>query len=211
MVRLYDINDTFHEPLMLFSWLAGLTELEFATGILVAPQRETALLAKQAAELDVLTGGGRLRLGLGIGWNEVEYEALGQPFDHRGARLEEQITLLRRLWTEQSVTFEGRFHTVTGAGIAPLPATRPIPLWLGGAAPAALEGSAGWPTGGSHGGARPRTRRGPRGDRRRRRRGRARPGGDRPGGTGPLVRAGPRARRTRGRALGTGPAPPTSR
>ncbi len=135
----YDVNDTFHEPLLLFSWLAATTPLEFATGILVAPQRQTALLAKQAAELDLLSGGGRLRLGLGIGWNEVEYEALGQPFGHRGARLEEQISLLRRLWTEQSITFEGRFHTVTGAGIAPLPATRPIPVWLGGAAPAALR------------------------------------------------------------------------
>jgi probable F420-dependent oxidoreductase len=135
----YDINDTFHEPLLLFSWLAGTTPLEFATGILVAPQRQTALLAKQAAELDLLSGGGRFRLGLGIGWNEVEYEALGQPFNQRGARLEEQVTLLRRLWTEESVTFEGRFHTVTGAGIAPLPPTRPIPVWLGGAAPSALE------------------------------------------------------------------------
>ena len=135
----YDIDDTFHEPLMLFSWLAATIPLEFATGILIAPQRQTALLAKQVAELDLLSGGGRLRLGLGIGWNQVEYEALGQPFGDRGARLEEQIILLRRLWTERSVTFEGRFHTVTGAGISPLPPTRRIPVWLGGAAPAALN------------------------------------------------------------------------
>lgn len=135
----YDLHDTFHEPLVLFSWLSGFTGLEFATGILIGPQRETALLAKQAAELDVLSGGGRFRLGLGIGWNAVEYEALGQPFNRRGARLDEQIVLLRRLWTEESVTFSGRFHTVTGAGIAPLPPTRPIPVWLGAWAPAALR------------------------------------------------------------------------
>jgi probable F420-dependent oxidoreductase len=135
----YDLHDTFHEPLVLFSWLAGRTPIEFVTGILVAPQRETALLAKQTAELDVLSGGGRLRLGLGIGWNPVEYEALGQSFARRGARLEEQIVLLRRLWTEESVTFAGAFHTVNGAGIAPLPVTRPIPLWLGAMAPRALR------------------------------------------------------------------------
>jgi probable F420-dependent oxidoreductase len=134
----YDLDDTFHEPLVLFSWLAGQTSLEFATGILIAPQRQTALLAKQVAELDLLSGGGRLRLGLGIGWNQVEYEALGVPFEQRGARLDEQISVLRRLWTEPSVTMEGTFHTVTGAGIAPLPPSGPIPLWLGGAAPAAL-------------------------------------------------------------------------
>ena len=135
----YDLHDTFHEPLVLFSWLAPQVPLEFATGILIAPQRQTALLAKQAAELDLLSGGGRLRLGLGIGWNEVEYEALGVPFEQRGARLEEQIAVLRQLWTQESVTVSGRFHTVTGAGLAPLPPTRPIPLWLGGAAPAALR------------------------------------------------------------------------
>lgn len=135
----YDVHDTFHEPLVLFAWLAARTSLEFATGILIGPQRETALLAKQAAELDVLSAGGRFRLGLGLGWNPVEYEALGQPFDRRGARLDEQIVLLRRLWTEESVSFAGTFHTVTGAGIAPLPPTRPIPIWLGAAAPAALR------------------------------------------------------------------------
>jgi probable F420-dependent oxidoreductase len=135
----YDLHSTFHEPLVLFGWLAGFTSLEFATGILIAPQRQTALVAKQAAEVDLLAGGGRLRLGMGIGWNRVEYEALGQSFGDRGARLEEQVELLRLLWTEESVTFEGRFHTVTGAGLAPLPPVRPIPIWLGALAPPALR------------------------------------------------------------------------
>ena len=135
----YDVADTFHEPMVLFAWLAALTTLEFATAILVAPQRQTALVAKQAAEVDMLSGGGRLRLGLGIGWNEVEYEAMGLPYAGRADRLEEQVGLLRRLWTEESVTFDGRHHTVTGAGLAPLPPTRPIPIWLGAMAPPALR------------------------------------------------------------------------
>jgi probable F420-dependent oxidoreductase len=135
----YGLHDTFHEPLVLFAWLAGFTPLEFATGILIGPQRQTALVAKQAAEIDLLSGGGRLRLGLGIGWNPVEYEALGQSFGDRAARLEEQIVLLRRLWTEESVTYTGRFDTVRAAGIAPLPPTRPIPVWLGASAPPALR------------------------------------------------------------------------
>jgi probable F420-dependent oxidoreductase len=135
----YDLEDTFHEPFVLFSWLAAKTTLEFATAILVGPQRQTALVAKQAAELDILSGGERLRLGLGIGWNRVEYQALGQTFSDRAARLEEQVVVLRRLWTEPSVTFSGAFHTIEGAGIAPLPITRPIPVWLGAMAPAALR------------------------------------------------------------------------
>ncbi len=135
----YDLTHTFHEPMVLFGYLAGLTDLGFATAVLVVPQRQTALVAKQAAEVDLLSGGGRLRLGLGVGWNEVEYEALGLSYSQRGARLEEQIPLLRRLWTEESVTFNGAYHTVSGAGLAPLPATRPIPIWLGGNAPAALR------------------------------------------------------------------------
>jgi probable F420-dependent oxidoreductase len=108
------------------------------TGIIVAPQRQTALLAKQSAEVDILTGG-RFRLGLGVGWNWVEYEALGQDFTTRGQREEEQIGLLRRLWTEQTVTHEGRFDRVTGAGLMPLPVQRPIPIWLGGNSPAAFR------------------------------------------------------------------------
>jgi probable F420-dependent oxidoreductase len=134
----YTIEDTFHEPLTMFSYLAGCTDLAFATSILIGPQRQTALLAKQAAEVDILSEG-RFRLGLGIGWNKVEYDVLGQPFHQRGAILEEQITLLRLLWTKESVTFDGRYTRIKAAGLAPPPVQRPIPIWLGGSAPAALR------------------------------------------------------------------------
>ena len=134
----YNLDSTFHEPLVLYGFLAAITELELVTGIIIAPQRQTVLLAKQAAEVDILTGG-RCRIGLGIGWNQVEYEALGQDFTTRGRRLEEQMGLLRTLWTERSVTFEGHFDRVTGAGLAPLPTRRPIPIWLGGQSPAAYR------------------------------------------------------------------------
>src|SRR5260221_5410331 len=115
----------------MFEYLAAVTSVELVTGIIILPQRQTALVAKQAAEVDLLTRG-RFRLGVGLGWNGVEYEALGQPFDRRGRRLSEQIELLRRLWTETSVTYAGTFDTVTGAGIAPLPIQRPISIWIGG-------------------------------------------------------------------------------
>ncbi len=128
----YDITTTFHEPLVMFGYLAGVTTIELVTGILILPQRQTALVAKQAAEVDLLTEG-RFRLGVAIGWNPVEYEALGKDFTNRGQRLEEQIGLLRRLWTERSVTFAGAFEQVVGVGLAPLPVQRPIPVWLGGA------------------------------------------------------------------------------
>jgi probable F420-dependent oxidoreductase len=134
----YDVDTTFHEPLVFYGFLAALSELELVTGIVVAPQRQTALLAKQAAEVDILSGG-RFRLGVGIGWNPVEYEALGQSFSTRGEREEEQIGLLRRLWTERSVTHEGKFDRITGAGLAPTPTQRPIPIWLGGVSPAAYR------------------------------------------------------------------------
>jgi probable F420-dependent oxidoreductase len=134
----YDVDTPFHEPLVLFGFMAAFTSLELVTGIIVAPQRQTALLAKQAAEVDILTEG-RFRLGLGIGWNRVEYEALGQDFATRGRREEEQIGLLRRLWTERAVTHHGRFDLVTGAGLAPLPVQRPIPIWLGGRSAAAYK------------------------------------------------------------------------
>src|ERR1700722_18973380 len=134
----YDLHDTFHEPLLLFAYLAGFTKLRFATSILIGPQRQTALLAKQAAEVDILCGG-EFRLGLGLGWNRVEYEALGQSFADRGAILEEQISVLRELWTRESVTVDGRFHRITAAGLAPLPVQRPIPIWIGAWAPAALR------------------------------------------------------------------------
>jgi probable F420-dependent oxidoreductase len=127
----YDVQTTFHEPMVLFGFLAGVTRsLEFVTGVIIVPQRQTVLVAKQAAEVDLLSSG-RFRLGVGIGWNAVEYEALGEDFSNRGRRSEEQIELMRRLWTEQSVTFDGKFHKVTGAGLAPLPLQRPIPVWIG--------------------------------------------------------------------------------
>jgi probable F420-dependent oxidoreductase len=126
----YDVTTTFHEPFVLFGYMAAITELEMVTGIIILPQRQTALVAKQAAEVDLLTGG-RFRLGIGLGWNAVEYEALGQDFTTRGRRVEEQVDLLRRLWTERSVTYEGSFDRVTGAGLAPLPVQRPIPVWFG--------------------------------------------------------------------------------
>lgn len=135
----YTYQTPFHEPFVLFGYLAGLTKkLELVTGILVLPQRQTALVAKQAAEVDVLTGG-RLRLGVGIGWNAVEFEALGENFRNRGRRSEEQVALLRELWTKELVDFDGRYHTVKGAGINPLPIQRPIPIWMGAMAEPAIR------------------------------------------------------------------------
>lgn len=129
----YDVDTTFHEPLVMFGFLAAVTHaIELVTGVIILPQRQTALVAKQAAEVDLLSGG-RLRLGVGIGWNAVEYEALGANFNDRGKRSAEQVEVLRRFWTDRSVTFEGRYHRVTGAGLAPLPVQRPIPVWIGSA------------------------------------------------------------------------------
>jgi probable F420-dependent oxidoreductase len=128
----YSSRSAFHEPFVLFGYLAGLTQrLQLITGILILPQRQTALVAKQAAAVDVLSGG-RLVLGVGVGWNDVEYDALGQDFHTRGRRMEEQVGLMRRLWTEPEVTFEGRWDRIPDAGINPLPVQRPIPLWMGG-------------------------------------------------------------------------------
>jgi probable F420-dependent oxidoreductase len=134
----YDVHTTFHEPMVVFGYLAALTSMELVTGILILPQRQTVLAAKQAAEVDLLTNG-NFRLGVGIGWNDVEYEALGQDFRARGKRLDEQIALLRRLWTEESVTFHGTFDHITGAGLAPLPVQRPIPVWVGAQSPVAYR------------------------------------------------------------------------
>src|SRR5262245_3577710 len=134
----YNVATTFHEPFVLYGYLAGLIGLELVTGIIILPQRQTALVAKQAAEVDLLTGG-RFRLGVGLGWNAVEYEALGQPFGRRGRRLSEQIGLLRQLWTERSLSFAGEFDTITAAGLAPLPVQRPIPVWIGGSSDAAYR------------------------------------------------------------------------
>jgi probable F420-dependent oxidoreductase len=127
----YDVTHQFHEPFVLYGFLAACTTLELATGVLILPQRQTALVAKQAAEVDLLTNG-RFRLGVGIGWNPVEYEALGVDFSTRAERYEEQIELLRLLWTEDVVSFEGRFDKVSSAGILPRPVQRPIPIWMGG-------------------------------------------------------------------------------
>ena len=130
----YNSEDMFHEPMVVFGYMAALTStLELVTGVLVLGQRQTVLVAKQAAEVDILSGG-RLRLGVGIGWNQVEYEALGSSFHNRGKRSEEQIDLMRQLWTREVVDFTGRWHQVSHAGVNPLPVQRPIPVWLGGRA-----------------------------------------------------------------------------
>jgi probable F420-dependent oxidoreductase len=135
----YNHKDMFHEPFVLFGYLAALTQrLELVTAVIILGQRQTALVAKQAAEVDVLTGG-RLRLGFGTGWNTVEYEALGENFHNRGRRSEEQIAVLRALWTQEVVDFKGRWHHINHAGLNPLPVQRPIPVWLGGRAEAVIQ------------------------------------------------------------------------
>jgi len=137
----YTEHDPFHDPLVMFAHLAAITErIQFATGILILPQRQTVLVARQATDVDLLSGG-RLRLGVGVGWSPVEYEALGQNFRTRGARQQEQIELLRRLFTEPVVDFSGRFDRIDRAALVPKP-TRPIPIWLGGSSPAAFERAA---------------------------------------------------------------------
>ena len=134
----YGHDSLVHEPFVLFSFIAAWTErIELMTNIIILPQRQTALVAKQAAELDVLSRG-RLVLGVGNGWNPVEYEALGQDFHTRGRRLEEQVQLLRALWEQPVVNFEGRFHRITHAGINPRP-NRRIPIWMGGMAGRVLQ------------------------------------------------------------------------
>ncbi len=135
----YTYQDPFVEPFLLFTYMAAVTtHIGFITGIIILPQRETALVAKQAATLDVLCGG-RFRFGVGTGWNEVEYIALNQDFHTRGRRMDEQIEVLKRLWTEPLVTYEGRWHTIPDAGILPMPVQRPIPIWFGGHADAVLR------------------------------------------------------------------------
>lgn len=135
----YTYQDPFHEVFVLFSFMAAVTSrVEFTTGILILPQRETALVAKQAAALDVISGG-RLRLGIGIGWNWVEYEALNQDFHTRGRRVEEQVELLKLLWTQPLVSFKGEWDEIEDAGINPLPLQQPLPIWFGGHADAVLR------------------------------------------------------------------------
>ena len=135
----YTNEHPFHEIFVLLGYLAGVTTaIELVTGIVILPQRQTVLAAKQAAAIDVLSGG-RLRLGVGVGWNPVEYEALGEDFSNRGRRQEEQIDVMRRLWTNDLVTFDGTWHRITDAGISPLPVQQPIPIWFGGGAEATLR------------------------------------------------------------------------
>ena len=135
----YRHTDAFHEPFVLFGYLAAVTSsVELVTGVIILPQRQTALVAKQTAAVDVLSEG-RLRLGIGVGWNSVEYEALGENFHDRGRRSEEQIDLMRKLWTNDLITYEGRWHKITDAGLNPLPVQQPIPVWFGGAAPQTIR------------------------------------------------------------------------
>ncbi len=135
----YTYMSSFQEPLILFTFMAARTQkVTFVSSILILPQRQTALVAKQAATLDNLSGG-RLRLGVGIGWNEIEYEALNESFTNRGRRVEEQVMLMRQLWTQPLVTFTGKWHTVSDAGINPMPVQRPIPIWFGGQADIVLK------------------------------------------------------------------------
>lgn len=135
----YTIDHPFHEVFVLFSYLAAITEtLSFATGVLVLPQRQAVVAAKQAAELDLLSGG-RLRVGVGVGWNKAEIEALGEKPENRGRRVEEQLAIMQALWTQPQVRYEGRYHTLRDVGILPMPLQRPIPLWFGGHADAVLD------------------------------------------------------------------------
>jgi probable F420-dependent oxidoreductase len=136
--QLYTFQYMFHEPFVLFGYLAALTKMELVTAVIILPQRQTALVAKQAAEVDVLTGG-KLRLGVGVGWNPVEYEALGMDFHTRGRAIEEQIEVLRLLWSQEVVSYQGQFHTITEAGLNPLPVRRSIPIWIGGSSDVVLR------------------------------------------------------------------------
>jgi probable F420-dependent oxidoreductase len=137
----YTENDAFHEPFVLLAYLAAATtRIELATGVIILPQRQTALVAKQAVELDLLSQG-RFRLGVGLGWNFVEYEALGVPYAGRGARIEEQVDVMRRLWREPVVDFDGAHHRIDRAGLLPRP-TREIPIWFGGMTRPAVERAA---------------------------------------------------------------------
>lgn len=134
----YTENDPFHDPLVMFGYLAGITErLEFATGVLILPQRQTVLVARQAADVDLLSGG-RLRLGVGVGWNYVEYDALGEEFGTRGRRADEQIGVLRDLWRGEVTSYDGRFDQLDRGRLIPSPDRR-IPIWVGGFSPPAFR------------------------------------------------------------------------
>jgi probable F420-dependent oxidoreductase len=134
----YTTHHMFHEPFVLFGYLAALTKMELVTGVIILPQRQTALVAKQAAEVDVLTGG-KFRLGVGVGWNQVEYQALNMDFHTRGRAVEEQIEVLRLLWSQEVVSCKGKYHTIVEAGLNPLPVRRSIPIWIGGTSDVVLR------------------------------------------------------------------------
>jgi probable F420-dependent oxidoreductase len=141
-VPLYNEKDSFHETFVTLGFLSAVTKnIKLSSGVLIAPQRQTGVIAKQAAEVDLLSGG-RLRLGIGLGWNHVEYEALGAEWKTRGARQAEQAQVLRRLWSENLVSFNGRFHNLNEVSIVPLPIQRPIPIWFGGSSDAAVTRAA---------------------------------------------------------------------
>lgn len=134
----YTQKHMFHEPFVLFGYLAALTQLELVTAVIILPQRQAVLVAKQAAEVDVLSGG-KLRLGVGVGWNPVEFEALGMDFHTRGRVIEEQIEVMRLLWGQDVVSYRGQVHTIVEAGLNPLPTRRNIPVWMGGTSEKALK------------------------------------------------------------------------
>jgi probable F420-dependent oxidoreductase len=137
--RVFSVDSVVHEPFGLLAYLAGVApKLGLLTSVTILPQRQAVLAAKQAAEVDVLSGG-KFRFGVGIGWNPVEFEALGMNFKNRARRFEEQVEVMRRLWTERTVTFEGRYHTLSAAGINPRPVQQPIPIWVGASAEAAVR------------------------------------------------------------------------
>jgi probable F420-dependent oxidoreductase len=138
----YSEHDPFHETFTTMAFIAAVTrKIELVSGVLILPQRQTALVAKQAAQVDILSGG-RLRLGVGVGWNHIEYEALNEDWKTRGARQAEQIAVMRKLWTEDLVTYQGRFHKLEAVTMLPPPVQRPIPVWFGGSSDAAVKRAA---------------------------------------------------------------------
>jgi len=139
---LYNETDPFHETFTTLAFLAAATKtIGLSSGVLILPQRQTGLVAKQAAEVDLLSAG-RLRLGVGVGWNHVEYQGLGADWSTRGARQAEQVEVMRRLWTGDLVTYSGRFHDLREVNIVPPPVQRPIPVWFGGSSDAAVKRAA---------------------------------------------------------------------
>jgi probable F420-dependent oxidoreductase len=138
----YSEFDPFHETFTTMAYLAAVTKrVQLCSGVLILPQRQTGLVAKQAAQVDILSGG-RVRLGIGVGWNHVEYEALGMDWKTRGAHQAEQVEVMRRLWTEDFVTFTGRFHKLVDVNQLPVPVQRPIPIWFGGSSDPVIKRAA---------------------------------------------------------------------